>query len=125
VDEFFGGPRNVPGEIEFLGEDVGGAAGKKSQRNAVAVLMSGEAVDDFVQRAVAAAGDDQAAVFVSGAGSDFGSMAGAGGFGEVGVNAARSENVARFVEQAAAAVAAVTGVGVVDQECVLQILGHA
>src|SRR5215469_16619498 len=30
MNELFRGARNVPGEIEFFGEDVGGAAGKKS-----------------------------------------------------------------------------------------------
>ena len=106
MNESFCGFRNVPGEIEFLGENVGGAAGEERERDAVAVLMAGEAVDDFVERAVATAGDDKAAIFGGGAGGDFGGVARAGGFGEVGVNAARGEGVARFVEQAATAVAA-------------------
>src|SRR5438874_11803695 len=96
VNEFFGGARNVPGEIEFLGEDVGGAAGKKRERNAVAVLLGSKPVDDFVERAVTAASDDEAAIFGSGARGDFGGVAGAGGFGELGVDAARSKDVARL-----------------------------
>ena len=124
VNELFGGARNVPGKIEFLGEDVGGAAGKKRERDAVAVLMGGEAVDDFVERAVTAAGDDEAALFGGGARGDFGGVTWAGGFGEVGVNAARGEDVARFVELAATAVAAAAGVGIVDEKRVLEVGGH-
>src|SRR5205085_2818173 len=59
VNEFFGGLRNVPRQIEFLGENVGGTARKKRERNAVAILMSREAVDDFVERAISAAGDEE------------------------------------------------------------------
>lgn len=125
VNEFFGGFGDVPGEVEFLGEDVGGAAGKKRERDAMAVLMGGEAINNFVERAVASAGDDEAAIFGGGAGGDFGGVAGPGGFGELGVNAARGEDVARFVEQAATAVAAIAGVGVVDEKCVLKVGGHA
>jgi hypothetical protein len=124
VDEFFSGFGNVPGEVEFFGEDVGGAAGEKRERDTVAVLVSGEAVDDFVERAVAAAGDDQAAIFGGGARGNLGGVAGAGGFGEVRVNAARGENVARFVEQAAASVAAVAGIGIVDEKRVLEAGDH-
>src|SRR5215472_14967005 len=91
----------------------------------MAVLMGGEAVDDFVERAVPAASDDEAAVFGGGAGGDFRGMAGAGGFGEVSVNTAAGENVARPVEQTATAVAAVAGVGVVDHQGVLQVCGHS
>jgi hypothetical protein len=124
VNEFFGGFGNVPGEIELLGEDVGGASRKKREWDAVAVLAGGEAVDDFVERAVTAAGDDEAAIFGSGTSGDFGGVAGAGGFGEVGVNPAGGKDVAGFVEQAAAAVAAVAGVGVVDQKRVLEGGSH-
>src|SRR5579859_2608295 len=90
----------------------------------MAVLAAGEAVDNFVERAIAAAGDDEAAFFGGGAGGDFGGVAGAGGFGEVGVNAARGENVARLVEQAATAVAAAASVGIVDEKRVLKVGGH-
>ena len=124
VDEFFGGFGNVPGEIEFFGKNVGGAAGEKRERDAVAVLVSGEAVDDFVERAVAAARDDEAAIFGSGARGDFRGVARAGGFGEVGVNAAGGEDMARLVEQTATAMTAIAGVGVVNQESILKDGGH-
>ena len=119
MSESFRSLGNVPGKIEFLGKDISGAAGKKSERDAMTVLMSGEAVDDFIERAIAAAGDDQAAIFGSGARGDFDGVARAGGFGEVGVDAAVGENVASLVEEAAASMAAVAGVGVVDEERVL------
>jgi len=124
VDEFFGGLRNVPRKVEFLGEDVGGAARKKCEGNAMAVLMGGEAVDDFVERAVATASDDEAAIFGSGARGDFRGVARAGGFGEVGVNAAGGEDMARLVEQTATAMTAIAGVGVVNQESILKDGGH-
>src|SRR6266403_917989 len=49
---------------------------------AVAVLLGGESVDDFVEGAVAAAGDDQAAAFEGCALGDFRGVARAGGFGK-------------------------------------------
>src|SRR2546430_1828110 len=67
ANEFFGCAGNVPGQVQLLGEDVGSASGKKSKRHAVAVLVGGQAVDDFVERAVAAAGNDEAAAFGGGA----------------------------------------------------------
>src|SRR5258708_3392383 len=48
ANEFFGGAGNVPRQVEFLGENVGGAAGKKGEWDAVTVLIRGKAVDDFV-----------------------------------------------------------------------------
>src|SRR5580693_4996234 len=124
ANEFFGGAGNVPGQVQFLGENVGGASGQKRKGNAMAVFLGGEAVDDFIEGAVAAAGDDQAAAFVCGIAGDFSGVAGAGGFGEVGFDAATGENAARFIEQAAAAGAAVAGVGVVDQKSVSQSKCH-
>src|SRR6266705_1391887 len=88
------------------------------------VLMGGEAVDDFVERAVAAAGDDEAAILGGGARGDFGGMPGAGRFGEVGVNAARGKDVAGLIEQTATRATTVSGVGVVDQQGVLEFGGH-
>ncbi len=125
VNEFFGGFGNVPWELEFLGEDVGSAAGEKRERDAVAVLARGEAVDDFVERAVATAGDDEAAILGCGARGNFRGVPGTGGFGEVGVNAAGGEDMARAVEQAATAMAAVAGVGVVNEERVLEVGCHS
>ena len=119
VNEFLRGLRNVPGKIELFGENVGGAAGEKREGDAMAVVVSGEAVDDFVERAVTAASDDEAAIFFGGAGGNFGGVAGPGGFGEVGVDAAGSKNVAGLVDEAATAGSAVAGVRVVYHEGVL------
>jgi hypothetical protein len=64
------------------------------------------------------------AAFSAGAMGDFDGVAGAGGFGEVGVDATVGEDTARFIERALAATPAVAGVGVVDQERVLYCFGH-
>ncbi len=88
------------------------------------VLRSGEAVDDFIQRAVAAAGDDQAAAIADGLLRDFDGVAGAGGLSELGFNTVRSENAARLIEKLAAAIAAITRVGIVDEERVVKSYGH-
>ena len=91
----------------------------------MAVLLSGEAVHDFVQGAVAAAGDDELAAFGGRVVSDFGGMAGAGGFGEFGFDAAQGENAASSIEKAAARRAAVTGVGIVNQKRVVEFGDHS
>ena len=88
-------------------------------------MMGGEAVDNFVERAVTAASDDEAAVLGGGAGGNLCGVAGAGGCGEGGVNASGGEDVARLVELSASAVAAVAGVGIVDHLGVLEVGGHA
>lgn len=80
----------------------------------MAVGLTGEAVDDFVESAVSAAGDNELAAFLAGAQGDFGGVARTGGFGQVGFNAALCEDFAGFIELFAAAIAATTGVGVVD-----------
>ncbi len=49
------GSGNVPRDAEFFGQDVGRARGKQRHRH----LAAGEAVDDFVDGAVASAGDDE------------------------------------------------------------------
>src|SRR5258708_39455770 len=92
-NELLGGAGNIPGQIQFLGEDVGSSAGKKGERYAVAVLVGCQAVDDFIERAVTAAGADKAAAFVSGAGFGFCGIAPAGGFGKFGFEPARDTRV--------------------------------
>ena len=67
VNEFLGGAGDVPGQVQFFGEDVRGATWKERERDTVAVLLGGEAVDDFVERAVTATGNDELATFVGGA----------------------------------------------------------
>jgi len=87
ANEFFGGTGDVPGDVQFLGENVGGATREKSEGDTVAIPVGGKTVNDFIEGTVAAAGDDQAAAFIGGAGGDFCGVAGAGGFGEFGFDA--------------------------------------
>jgi hypothetical protein len=124
ANELFGGAGNVPGEIQFLGEDVGGTSGKKGERDAVAVLVGGEAVDDFVESAVAAAGDDQAAAFGGSALCNFRGVARAGGLRKFGFDATSGKNMASRIKRAAAAVASAAGVGIVNQQSVSKIRSH-
>jgi hypothetical protein len=77
------------------------------------ILAGCKTVDDFVEGAVAAAGDDQAAAFVGGSGCDFGGVARAGRFREIGMDAAGGKNMAGGIKRAASAIAAAPGVGVV------------
>src|SRR5712691_7630541 len=90
----------------------------------MAVLVGGKAVDDFIERAVAAAGDDQAAAFVGRTHGDFRGVARTGGFGEIGVDAAGGKNVASRIKRLAAAIAASAGVGIVNQQSVSEISSH-
>src|SRR4029077_4299264 len=115
---------NVPGQVEFFGENVCGSTGEKGEGDAMAVLVGGEAVDDFIERAVATASDDQAAAFVGGALGDLSGVARAGGFSEIGVDPAGGKNMASRIERATAAFAAATSVGIVNQQSVSEIRRH-
>src|SRR3989442_2920566 len=81
------GARNVPGKSQFLGQNIGCAAGKQSKRNAMSGLRCGHTVDDFVDRAVSAAGNEELAAFGSGATGNFGRIAWSARLQEIGVNA--------------------------------------
>src|ERR1700756_1320854 len=105
ANELFSGAGNVPGQIQFLGENICGSTGEKGERHAMAVLVGGEAVDDFIECAAAAASDDQAAAFGGGVPGDFRGVPGASGFCEFGIDTAGSENVACGVERAEAPLA--------------------
>src|SRR6267142_2391482 len=87
-------------------------------------MSQGKAVYDFVERAVAAAGDDELAAFVGGALRDFGGMPRAGGFREIGFDAAAGKYPSRFVEQAPSAAAAVASVRIVNQKSVSRSESH-
>ena len=87
----------------------------------MAILLASEAVDDFIERAVAAAGDDELAAFFSSAHGDISGVARARCFGEVGFNPAGCEDTACFIEFLATRTAAAAGVGVVNQKCVAQV----
>jgi len=69
----------------------------------VAVLVGCQTVDDFIERAVTAAGDHEAAAFGGGAQGDFGGVTRASGFREFGLDAASGKNMAGRIERAAAA----------------------
>src|SRR6266849_3426103 len=125
TNELLGSAGNVPGQIQLLGENVRGSAGKKGERHAVAVLVCCEAVDDFIERAVATAGDNEPAAFGGGAMRDFGGVARAGSFREFGVDAADGKNMAGGIERAPANPAAVAGVGIVNQQSVAEISVHS
>src|SRR5277367_4184162 len=90
----------------------------------MAVFLPRQAVHDFIHRAVASASDYELAAFVVGTLRHFGGVAGLGGFLELRLNAACRENTSSFIEHGATALAAVSGVGVVNQECVLDFRGH-
>src|SRR6266481_2549982 len=124
ANELFRGAGDVPRQGQFFCENVRGSAGEQREGNAVPVFLRGEAVDDFVQCAVAPAGDDKVAAFVGGALRDFGGMPRAGGFREIGFDAAAGKNAPRFIKKAPAAAAAVAGVRVVNQKSVSQSESH-
>src|SRR6185437_4424808 len=77
------GVRDVPGDAEFLGEDVGGAGGEQCHGN----VAAGEAVDDFVDRAIAAADHDHAAALLDGLARDQVRGGAGGGGGDLRGNA--------------------------------------
>lgn len=118
------GAGNVPRKIELFGQDVGGATGKKRERNAMAVGRKCKAVDDFVERAVSTAGDDELALLANCLLGKVCGVAGAVGFREVGVNTVRSKNLASLVDEFASAVATVSSVGIVNQKGVLDERVH-
>src|SRR4029077_5068020 len=105
ANKFFGGAGNVPGKVEFLGEDVRGSAGKKSERHAVSVLVRCKAVDDFIQSAVAPASDYEAAAFRGGGVRCCWGVPRAGVPRKFGIDAAGGKNMASRIECAAAAFA--------------------
>src|SRR5215470_16809928 len=90
--QLLGGLGNLPGEFKLLGEHIGGASGKQGKRNAMTVLLPGQTVYNFVDRAVAATGDDQLAAIVARLPRNFGGFTGTGGFCQVGLNAASAED---------------------------------
>ncbi len=124
IDQAARGAGNVPGKIELFGQDVGGAAGKKRERNAVSVGRKSKAVDDFVERAVATTSDYKLALLANCLLGKVCGVAGAAGFREVGVNAVRSKNLASLVDEFAPAVATVSSVGIVNQKGVLDERVH-
>ena len=115
MNQPFGSAGDVPGQIQFLGEDIGGSAGEQGEGHPMAVLVGREAVDDFIEGAVTPAGDDEAAAFVGSARGDLSGVARASGFREIGVDPASGKNMASRIERATAALAPAPGVGIVNQ----------
>jgi hypothetical protein len=90
----------------------------------VAVALAGQAVDDFVQRAIATAGNHELAAFGAGLLGDFDGVTRRGGLGKLGFDSGTRKNPASFFEQATAATPVVAGVGIVNEQRVSQISGH-
>ena len=88
------------------------------------ILVAGEAVHHFIQRPIASARDDEMAAIFMGLLCDFCCIACFFGFRQVRVNSTLGENAASFIEHAAAAIAAIAGVRVVNQKCVLYFGVH-
>jgi len=124
-EQFFGGAENVPRKMQFLGENIGGAPGKQSKGHAVPIFGGSQAVHDFVEGAIATAGNYQLPPVACGVVCEFGGVPGSGGFGQVRFNALRGKNAACLVEQAAPGVAPGPGVGVVNQERVVELGFHS
>src|ERR1700720_1757722 len=118
MNQFFGGTGNVPGQVQFLSQDIRGSSGQKAQRDAVAVLRLGKTIHNLVQCSVATARDDQLPPLDGSALGHFGGLAGAAGFHKFSVNASGRQDSAGFVEHATSSAAAIPGVRVVDQQCV-------
>ena len=124
ADELLRRARNVPRQRKLLRQNVGGAAGQKRQRHAVPVHVSGQAVDDFVERAIAAARNHQLAALARGLLRDFRGVAGGGGFRKLGFDAAVGKNAPRLLDQAASHVSATSGIRVVNQQRVVELSFH-
>ena len=104
------GGGNVPGNAQFLGENVRGARGQNGQWN----LRPGDAVDHFVDGAVAAADDEHFAAPRCCIASQFGGGAGARGRQESGINSGFAEDARGFFESVAAARAIASAGGIVN-----------
>src|SRR5260221_13244941 len=90
----------------------------------MAVLGSGEAVYNFIERAVAAACDYKFATVAGCLLRDFSGVAGAGGFCELRLDAGLRKKSPGFVNQAPARVSAATRVGVGNQPRVVKLHIH-
>src|SRR5256712_6788996 len=91
----------------------------------MSVRRCGQTVDDFVDGAVSAAGNDELAAFGSGAAGDFGGIAWPVCLREIGVNACGGENAPCAVQITKTPTAAIAGSRVVNQERVGKSCEHA
>ena len=124
MHQLFRGTGDIPGKAQFFCQHVCRSAREQSHRNAMAILSTGKSVDDFVERAVAPAGDDELASFGGGLLSHRRGIAGRPRFLQFGLNAAQRENAARLVQHAAPARAAVAGVRIMNQQSVAKWWQH-
>jgi hypothetical protein len=90
----------------------------------MAILLGGKAFDDYIERAVAAAGDHQLASFRGSSLRHGGGFARRSRFLKLHLYAALRQNAARFIEQATPAAPAVAGVRVMNQQSVAKARKH-
>ena len=86
------------------------------------VLRTSEAVDDFIDGAIAATRDDELTAVGGGTLCDFSGFARAGGFLQIGPDAAGFEDAAGFVELSTARIASAAGIRIVNQESVMEFV---
>src|SRR5260370_39527519 len=110
MHELFRGTWDIPRKAQFFCQHVCRSAREQRHRNAMAILSTGKSVDDFVERAVAPAGDDEWASFSGGLLSHRRGIAGRPRFLQFTINAALREDAAPLVPYAAPAHAAGAGV---------------
>src|SRR5438876_817261 len=91
----------------------------------MSVRRCGQTVDDFVDRAVSATGNEELAAFGSGATGNFGRIAWSARLQEIGVNACGGENAPCTVQVTKTPTAAIAGSRVVNQERVGKSCEHA
>lgn len=111
---------NIPGNAEFFGENIRGARGKQGHGHGAA----GEAVDYFVDCAVAAAGDYQIAILGDGVARDFCGVAAAGGGREFCANAGGIQNARGFFDFGEARLAAAAAGEIIDEQSALDAVEH-
>lgn len=111
----------MPGEAQLLGQDVGGAGGQEGQ----GYLASGQTVNDFVQGAVATAGDYQLAAvlncFSREIGGASGGFARTVGKNKLSLDAIAREDGAGALDLLQAGGFAAARSGIEDQERVLDL----
>src|SRR5690349_2475010 len=116
ANELLGSATDVPGQVQFLREHVGSAGWKERKGYAVAVLLHSQAVYDFVDSAVAPAGDHKLAACLTGIRCQLSGFARGRSLRQSDLDAFLRENAAGFLELLAPCITAPTGIGIVDQK---------
>src|SRR4029077_6560447 len=112
--------RNVPGNAQFLSENVGGAGGEERHGD----LASGEAVHDFVHGAITAAGDHHTASLLDGLASDIFRAKRSARGSEFGSDAGVFQQADGLLDFCEAAMATAPAGRVVNQQSVLNRVRH-